>query len=361
MKFRVTRDELYEKMSRVNSVVARKDASPVLTMVRMDISADGSMLSGSDDIMSFQEVLIADVDTPGVVCVAAKKLLDITKELNGLLNVDYNGKSLRIKSGRSNITVPCFPVDDFPAMPVVSPNVVLPIEAATLRSMMASTLYAVASGTQKFTLQGLCLNIEGNKLDMVGSDSHRMAVDTIETTLDMPARFRAIAPKLAMLTLSKLMPEDGRIVLTIDDNHMLASWDSASFYSSLMSGMYPEYARLCTLDLPFRIECKRHELLSAVRRVAAMGDSRHMVFDLEPDVIHITCTDPDYGSVEVDVSAVYSGEPMMVAFMPRPMMEAISSMASEDVEINMAGPTSPALITSKKDGGHINMIMPVRM
>src|SRR5438045_8874688 len=81
MKFTITREQLQEGLGAVAAAIPAKTTLPVLANVLLEATKQGIRLSGTDLDIAVSTIVPAEGDADGAVTLAAKKLVDIAREL----------------------------------------------------------------------------------------------------------------------------------------------------------------------------------------------------------------------------------------------------------------------------------------
>ncbi len=128
----------------------------------------------------------------------------------------------------------------------------------------------------------------------------------------------------------------------------------------LIKGTYPNYKRVFPKDNPFRMVVNRESLLNAVRRVALFASkaSNLIKFTIDSTQIVMGGQDLDYAtSAEERVDCDYQGNPMTIGFNSTYMVEVLSNIKGEDVEIQLADPARPGLFSPLEQQQGIEVVM----
>ena len=85
-----------------------------------------------------------------------------------------------------------------------------------------------------------------------------------------------------------------------------------------------------------------------------------MKIEVERDLVRASVSSPEHG-VSVDELPWPTAAPMEIGFNGRYLRDALSVFDVDQVELRLAGPTAPALITSPKASGVTLVLMPLRV
>jgi len=81
MKLSVSKEELQEKLLNVLNIVEKKNTMPILSHILLNAGKKGSYIIATDIETAVKEPLNATVEKEGKLCIPARKLFEIVKEL----------------------------------------------------------------------------------------------------------------------------------------------------------------------------------------------------------------------------------------------------------------------------------------
>src|SRR5689334_6595354 len=120
MKLTIERAALLRALSHVQSVVERRNTTPILSNVLLSAGRERVSFSATDLDMEILDEGEAHVDQPGAITAPAHTLYEIVRKLPEGADValTFNGEDprLAIQAGRSRFNLPVLPSGDFPVM-----------------------------------------------------------------------------------------------------------------------------------------------------------------------------------------------------------------------------------------------------
>src|ERR671913_771300 len=117
MEFSIKQSVLKEELGYIQGVVERKTTIPVLSNILVESLGEGSIrIVGTDLDVTIRCDAEAEIKTPGAMCVQARKLFDIVRNLDG---GDVHFKKLenewvQMKAGRANFRLAGVNRDQYP-------------------------------------------------------------------------------------------------------------------------------------------------------------------------------------------------------------------------------------------------------
>jgi len=188
--------------------------------------------------------------------------------------------TLKLKSGQpgANTTtefeVGVLDIDDFPDFPTTD-NVKnwIEIESDALRFGLSRVLFAVADkGHPKWgALSSVCIELENNKLSLIGTDQHRASVISIE--LDQPRtafKQTLLVNATALEIVSKIF--EGTIKMSLDSaNALIFNAENVTMFIRLVSGNFPPVRNFLPKH-PHKLQLDAKTFLREIKKVQLATD-----------------------------------------------------------------------------------------
>lgn len=369
MKLRVERDKIQKALQNIQGIVDKKTTMPVLSHFLLKAGKSTFMLATDLDI-ALKEPLDAEVLEKGNLCIPARKLFEIAREVEGdILLESQENNWLKVISGKSTFKMMGLPEEEYPALPEVpaSPEEVT-IDAAILKDMIEKTVYATGESDTRYTLNGLLLHFIPKKkaveLKIVGTDGHRLSLIARDVNGKVSEERKLILPKKAAMELRRLLDgESEEITLYLDKNHIFFSIGDVVLTSRLIEGTYPDYEQVIPRDNEKKVTLDKSTFLKALKRTSIMSRERTNAVrcDLEPGKMTLISINPDLGEAREEIEAQYKGEPFSVGYNARYLMDAIQAMDGESVRIELQELLSPTLLVETEEKGYTCVVMPMRI
>ena len=159
MKLTISKSELQKGLTRIQSVVEKRNTMPILANVLLDASNKKRKtltLSATDLEVGIRGSHPAEVETTGKATVSAKKLYEIVRELPEepiSLEVTENAY-MQIHCGRAKFTLAGNAPEEYPTLPDFSSGKTMPVQAIFLSEMIERTIYAASADETRYNLNG---------------------------------------------------------------------------------------------------------------------------------------------------------------------------------------------------------------
>lgn len=367
MKVTVEKNELQKKLSDIQNIVEKKNTMPILSHFLLSADKDGAYITATDLETAFREPLKLTASVEGKLCIPAKKLFEIVREVDGDIVLESSDeKWLKVKSGKSQFRLACLPHSEFPVWPALSEDTEkMEIDSLLLLEMIDKTLYAAGESDTRYVLNGLLFNIKPNgTLTVVGTDGHRLALSTKTLDAKLKEERRIIFSRKSLSELRKFLDDEAKPVkMAMGKNHILFEIDKVHFLTRLIEGTYPNYEQVIPAAGDKTITIDRIELMKSLRRVSIMSKERSSAVkvDIEPNNMGISASNPDLGEAKDEITMEYAGDPITVAFNARYILDALIAMSTDTVLIKLNEPLSPTLIMESENEDYKYVVMPMRL
>jgi DNA polymerase-3 subunit beta len=386
MKLSVSRDEMQEKLSNIQNIVEKRNTMPILSHFLLDTGEKGSYIVATDIETALKEPLDARVEKEGKLCIPARKLFEIVREMEGDLSLEtVDEQWLRVRGGMSDFRLACLPPGEFPAWPVLGDVEDITIGASTLMEMIEKTIYSAGESDTRYTLNGLLFHAKphpstgsgptgSGSLTIVGTDGHRLALIIRQIDSNMKGEKRMIVPRKAVSELRRFLDRDAstgsteKVEISIGEKHLLFNVGSASsggvqFLTRLIEGTYPNYENVIPQANEKKMLIGRDIFARVLRRVSVMSRERASAvrFDIGEDKLIVSSSSPDIGEAMEEVPMEYKGDKLSLGFNARYVIDVLGVMRSERVVLELQDPLSPVLAKEEGDESYRCVLMPMRI
>ncbi|MGE5237596.1 MAG: DNA polymerase III subunit beta [Chloroflexota bacterium] len=365
MKITVQKQELQEKLSHIQNIVEKKNTMPILNHFLLSVEEAGAFITATDLETAFKEPLTVSVNEPGKMCIPARKLLEIVREVESAISLEsVDGQWLKVKAGKSAFRLACLSEKEFPVWPAMEGTDELTIPSVVLREMVEKTLYAAGESDTRYVLNGLLLHVKPkDTVILVGTDGHRLALSEKKLSSKIKAENRIIVSRKAISELRRFLGDEGDVRIMMGKNHILLNTGNIEFLTRLIEGTYPNYEQVIPADNDRNVTVDRGGLIAALRRVSIMSRERSgaIKLDLGAAEMVVSASNPDLGEASDEIPIGYSGEAMAIGFNARYLLDALNAMESEKVVLRLKEPLSAALLLEEGREDHRCVVMPMRL
>jgi DNA polymerase-3 subunit beta len=366
MKLTAAREEFLAPLQSVIGVVERRQTMPVLANVLLSARDNRLSITGTDlevELVATKEV---SVQQAGDITIPGRKLLDIFKSLPEKTSVTLSteGERVSLRGGRSRFTLSSLPATDFPVIEEINAQQTLTVAQGEFRRLIDKTHFSMAQQDVRYYLNGLLLETDGKSLRAVATDGHRLAICEMELKEHGKAgQHQVIVPRKGVLELQRILGTEGNIELAIGTNHVRAQIGEIRFTSKLIDGRFPEYGRVIPASPPRKVEADREALRAALQRTAILSNEKYRGIRLtaRQDLLVVQAHNPEQEEAEDQVEVTYKGDDVEIGFNVNYLLDALSAIETDKVEIGLTDANSSCLIHAPGVTHTRYVVMPMRL
>ncbi len=364
MKITVSREELLRRLSDIQGIVEKKSTMPILSHFLLDV-IDYPFIYATDLETAVRLHIRGEVIEKGVVAIPAKPFISIVKELEGDIIIESKEKQwITVSSGRYRTRLASLDPQEFPQWPELQDGREITLSSSIINKIIERVTYAASESDTRYVLNGILLEIKAGNLIAVGTDGHRMALmkSPLSDEKSMAVELKVILPKRAAMELKKLL-KDEDVKIKVGKNHILFEISEGLFLTRVIEGTYPNYEQVIPKKASKNLLCNKEILAKALKRASIISRDRSNAVKLEmnDNLLRITSSNPDVGEAEEEFSVEYKGEPFVIGFNARFILDAIDEIEDENILMGFNEPLGASLLKGEKDDSYLCVIMPMRI
>jgi DNA polymerase-3 subunit beta len=364
MQIRVDRHQFLAELTLMQGIVERKSTIPVLSHILLTAEGDRLRIAATDLDVSLTSFCAAKVERAGAIAVQARKLQEIIRSLRGdeVDLAEEKEQTLTIEGGNSRFRIHGLPAEDFPNLPQLPEDDGLALPQAKLRKLIGKILFAVSAEESRFQLNGALLKLKDDGLEIVATDSHRLAL--VEAKIPgVTAAEGVLVPRKALHELQRFEGEED-IRFTCGEHHLVFRSGRRELISRILEGTFPDYERVVEKRNEFHASFDKKELAEAVQRVALLtGDrARAVRLDFTEGQVEISAANPDLGEAREELPCQYEGEALRLGLNPDYLGQFLSAVEAERVRFEMQNEDTQCVgFPEGEEDRYLCVIMPMRV
>lgn len=370
MRFEIPRSQLLSALRPAVAATCPKGTIPILKHVLVKHTRGMLEFMGSDSEIEITTCINVqqcfDDNDYGEITVPAAKFLDIVKNLpEGLITFLEKDDRVEVRAGKSRFTLSTLSADDFPStMEIDDDATVFTIGAGALNNALAQCSYAMASSDARVYLNGLCLDMQAERLVLCATDGHRLAMISNQEITFPNWQENVILPRNFVIQLTKLLPKDGDIEIRVERERCIQiKLDNLIITSKLIDGKFPDYLGVIP-DPSYWMVAEISALKQALDQAAILSNEKYkgVRLVLTENELTVTATNPDNEESEVKIDVEYHGEALEIGFNVNYLRDAISSFGGSHVSLGFKDCNSSILVKMQQDSDDCQaVVMPMRL
>ena len=271
MKVLIKKNILETIIINTSSYLDKKDLSSITSHIFINANDSTLTIKATDNEigLSYKSQNVNIVDE-GIATANGKKLLDIIKSLkDGEVILETIQNDLYIKQNNSKYRLPMQKADDFPDFPTIENKKRFNINAANLSKSLKKITNSIENTNSKIELTGALIDIKNSSINLVGTDTKRLSVYTLDIE-SQSEPFSIIIPKKAIVEIQKIFYEN--IEIYYDENIFIAISQNFEFFTKLINGRYPDYERVIPKESKININLNREKMIEGIKTISMLSE-----------------------------------------------------------------------------------------
>jgi DNA polymerase-3 subunit beta len=365
--FKATQDKVLSVLQSVAGIVERRHTLPILANVLIRKTGSSLQLTTSDLEIQIRTNAELDGDSGNFsTTVGARKLIDILKTMpsDQTVSLESSQNKLILKGGKSRFTLQSLPAEDFPLVqeaPSFGPSFSIPQK--TLKELLNQVSFAMAVHDIRYYLNGILFVAEGQQLSLVATDGHRLAFASATLDVEVP-RQEVILPRKTVLEMQRLLSDkEGAIEMQFASNQAKFSFEGMEFVTKLVEGKFPDYNRVIPKNHQNSIILGRTALLATLQRTAILTSEKFkgVRLNIDPGSLRVASSNAEQEEASDELEIDYSGDAIEIGFNVTYLIDVLTNMSQDMVQVDLADSNSSALITIPENTNFKYVVMPMRI
>jgi len=216
-------------------------------------------------------------------------------------------------------------------------------------------LPCIDSNNPKFELNGALLDIKQNYINIVGTDTKRLAV--FKFANEASNEFSLIIPKKAINEIQKLFFD--KIEIYYDENILIAQSQNFEFFTKLINGKFPDYERVIPKEVRKRLQLSRDKMVDGIKTISMLSDTMKITFAKESITFESVIEDNSEAKTTIDYQTGLEAEDeFFIGIKNRYLLDFLSSIEDENFELGF-NESSLAFVVNSKE--LTTVIMPINL
>lgn len=375
INFSINKNLFLQALNTTKRAISLKNAIPILSTVKIDVTNEGITLIGSNGQISIENFISIKNENAGLLVTSSGSiLLEATFFINVVSSLpdvtldfkEIEQKQIVLTSGKSEITLKGKDADQYPRIQEISASSPLVLETSVLKNIINETAFAASTQESRPILTGVHFVLTENKnLKTVATDSHRMSQKKIVLEKNGD-NFDVVIPSRSLREFSAVFTDDIETVeIYFTNNQLLFRSENISFYTRLLEGNYPDTDRLIPTEFTSIVTFDKNNLRYAMERARLLSNATQngtVKLEIINGVVSAHVNSPEVGRVneEIDTESI-SGQDLTISFNPTYLIDSLKAINSEKVTISFISAVRPfTLVPNEDTENFIQLITPVR-
>ena len=367
MNIQINRETLLKPLSSVSSIVERRHTLPILSNLLLEAKNEKMVLTATDLEMQISLSINTAIGGELSTTISAKKLLDICRALpdNTDINMTTTDSRVAVKAGKSKFNLQTLPAIDYPVMSkaVGTDTITINIAQNTLKKLFKQVEFAMAQQDIRYYLNGLLFEVTGNRLNIVGTDGHRLSFTSTELSTSYNKQ-EIIIPRKTVVELIKLLDDsEDEVIIELSSTQVNFSFGDIKLITKVIDGKFPDYTRVIPVGHQNNFTVDRMTILLAMQRASILSNEKYrgIRMVLGSNSLRLISTNSEQEEAEEELEINYPGDALDIGFNVTYLIDVLNNVSNPEVVFSFADANSSCLITVPNDQDYKYVVMPMRI
>jgi len=277
MKIKIAKSILENSLTHTINFTEKKDNSQITSHIL--IQAKEKITLKATDLEFGLEYVIDnnfEIITEGELTINGKKLYEIIKALNDdFIEIELKDDIAIISQNHSIYKLPTFDVKEYPEFPNQSELQKVEISTLDFIEGLKKVFLVIDTNNLKYELNGALLNIESNSLNIVATDTKRLALYSIKE--NSQKEIQIIIPKKSIAELRKLFSDNFEVF--VNETYLVIKSQYMTFFTKLINGKFPDYKRIIPDEYKYIIALNKNSFLKAIKQINIISNDIKITID----------------------------------------------------------------------------------
>lgn len=369
MKFVIKREILLENLNNVSKAISTKNLIPILTGIKFEMKEDGLYLYASDTNISIRSFIPKDkfttVDVLGEIVIGGRYIVEIIKKLPECdISIEVlDGFKMIVSTNSSQFNLNGINPDEFPNLDFDGTKSPIIFNTVAFKSMINQTSFATSLSESRPLLTGINFKIEDTFMEVIATDSYRLAKKTISLSEKNDKDVNIVIPGKNLMELSKILEDDkDNLEMHVFNNKVLFKYKNILLLSRLLSGTYPATSSIIPNEFKINVRCNYSDLFNMIDRASLLTsdhDKNTIKMDISDGYLIISSNSPEIGNASEKIVTDCTEE-ISISFSSKYMLEAIRSFNKEEIVLYMNTDSSPIVVKAEDDDRLTQLVLPIK-
>lgn len=365
MKISILQETFKVAIDTVKPALSSRSTLEVLSNLLLTAEGERLTVVANNFELAIAAPLSAKIEQAGATTVPGKLLAELVSNLPPErvdLELDEATQRLHLRCGRIETRLATIPADEFPALPHLADGAGWLLSGEQLRKLIRQTVFAAATDEARPVFTGVLLRISETGLLLAAADGFRLSKTEANGQADLTPG-EVIIPAAALAQVARLIDDETETVrVRVDRRQVSFEIDGVTLTTQLIEGEFPDFSRI----IPSGHTTRATVAVGEFRRALKMGNlfardaAGLIVFKFDPDgFISLEAHSSESGDSAADIAASVEGEPLVVKFNGKYVLDALNAIEGEQLVIEASTAMTPGVFRSPADDAFLHVIMPM--
>jgi DNA polymerase-3 subunit beta len=343
MKLKFTKSIIENNLSVAINFVEKKDNSQITSHLLI-IAQESLLIKATDKEFGIElKDKSTEILEKGKATINGKKFYEIIKALNDdFIYLETKNNIATITQNNSVYRLPIFDADEFPEIPSIKDAKEIKVEPFVFIDGLKKILPVIDTNNPKYELNGALLNINNKTIDLVSTDTKRLAIVSIKN--NNSNEIELIIPKKAISEIRKLFINDFK--LFFDGINLIIQSKNIKFFTKLINGKFPNYQRIIPQNYKTIIKLNKNEFIKKIKQITVI--SNEIKFIINVNILEFNSISEETFEAKTQMNIESNLENFIFAANSKFILDFLSVIDDEIFELCLNDSNIPFTLRNKK-------------
>jgi DNA polymerase III subunit beta len=352
MKFTVNKVILDSLLTALQPFLEKKDNSQITSHILIDANDGILTLKATDSEIGLNLTSKeASISQNGFATANGKKFSEIVRSLrDDEITIELVENNILLKQKNSKYKLPTFNYEEFPKFPDYTNLPKIGLNSQELITAFKRVTPAIDTNNPKFELNGALLDIKVGGVNIVATDTKRLAITQIEEKNS--EELSIIIPKKAIQEIQKIFYNDVDIFYA--QTYLIIRSKEATFFTKLINGKFPDYHRILPKEFKVIQTLQKDKIVEAIKQISIISQELKMSF--QKDRIIFESLSEENMEAKTEIEGTFDFEEFTIAFSSKYVLDFLSSIDSKEFTAHFNQSNMPFELNTDK---FKTLVMPI--
>jgi DNA polymerase-3 subunit beta len=230
--------------------------------------------------------------------------------------------------------------------------------------MIKKVVKAVSRDESRAILTGVLIKIEGDALEMVATDSYRLAISKNKLEQPIEENVNLIVPGDILDEIRRLSTNQEAVTINDSENQIIFTFGDTTFITRKIEGSYPNYEAIIPTQKNVTAVIETSLLLDAVKRVSITAQSHTPIrfsLDTAGQMLDVSSKTQDVASAHEKLVVQLEGDSLEIGFNHQYIIDGLNAIDTDEVVFEAQAPLKPGILKTIGEEYFFYLTMPVRV
>ena len=379
MKLITIKENFKKGLAIIERVTGKNLTLPILGNTLIKAKENFLTLISTDLEMGVEYQTLAKIEKDGQITISAKLLLNLINFLpDEKIYLESKNNTLFVSGKNFKSQIKGLSAGDFPIIPrIKNKKSFVEINSIPFLKGILKVLNFCSLGQTHPELAGVYFNFQKEKLELVSTDSFRLAKKDMYYQNKINKNYSFILPQKTVREVANIISEESsnlkknlRTKIYFEPNQIFFEFLSEEFsfpqfclISRLIEGEYPNYQEIIPKSYQTQITLNKNDFLNQIKSASLFsGKTNKIEIKIDPNQNSITffTQNPDTGEFKSSLAGEVKGEKTEISFNFKFLIDGLLNFETPKVIFELNGEGGPALLKSAEDQDYIYILMPIK-